>query len=266
MARNKGVRVIQSIQRAIDIINCFNEAELSLSLNEISEKLSLHINTTRGIVNTLVYNGFLRYDPIENKYSLGLIFISKAKLVSLNSVDEIRNIVRPYLTKLANKYQVSARLQLVSQHDNIFTVDTVNPEDTRYMVMTKPYKKFPLNATSSGKLYLYFSDKEYIEKFLENLKEENHVRYTEKTILNREDLEKELEFIEKNGYSIEDEEINIGISSLAVPIFNKNNKFIGTISVTATSGIIDKIHHKVVVDMKKASEDIKEKFNIDYNV
>lgn len=266
MTNNKGVRVIQSIQRAIDIINCFSESELSLSINEISEKLSLHVNTTRGIINTLVYNGFLRYDPVENKYSLGLIFIPKAKLVSLNSVDDIRNIVRPYLTKLANDYQVSARLQLISQHNNIFTVDTVNPEYTRYMVMTKPYTEFPLNATSSGKLYLYYSGKEQIEKYLQNLNADNHIKYTEKTILSREGLEKELDLIEKNGYSIEDEEINIGISSIAVPVFNKDDKFIGTISVTATSGIIRKIQDKVVIDMKKASREIKDKFNIDYNI
>ena len=51
---NDNVKVIQSIQRAIDIINCFNESKQALSINEISNELSLHINTTRGIINTLV--------------------------------------------------------------------------------------------------------------------------------------------------------------------------------------------------------------------
>ena len=44
----KEVRVIQSVQRAIDIINCFNEHELKLTLPQISAKLELNINTVRG--------------------------------------------------------------------------------------------------------------------------------------------------------------------------------------------------------------------------
>lgn len=47
----KEVRVIQSVQRAIDIINCFDEHELKLTLPQISAKLELNINTVRGLVN-----------------------------------------------------------------------------------------------------------------------------------------------------------------------------------------------------------------------
>lgn len=50
----KEVRLIQSIQRAFNIIDCFNNDNTELSLPQISEKVKLHINTTRGIVNTLV--------------------------------------------------------------------------------------------------------------------------------------------------------------------------------------------------------------------
>lgn len=266
MTTGNNIRVIQSIQRAIDIINCFTEFETSLSINEISKKLSLHVNTTRGIINTLVYNGYLIHDPIDNKYSLGFIFIPKAELVSLHSVENIKEIVHPYLVKIANRHQVSARLQLVSQYDNIFTVDTVNPESSRYILLTRLDTKFPLNATSSGKLYLYYSSEKKRQRYLESLNESNHIRYTEKTILDRRELEKELEFIDKNGYSFEDEEVSLGISSIAVPLFNKNNKFIGTISITAMNAIIEKVYDEVLNDMRCASEDIRKKFIITYNI
>ena len=48
------VRVIQSVQRAIDILNCVADAEKKISLREISEKLDLNINTARGLVQTLL--------------------------------------------------------------------------------------------------------------------------------------------------------------------------------------------------------------------
>ena len=74
----KEVRVIQSVQRAIDIINCFDEHELKLTLPQISAKLELNINTVRGLVNTLVANGYLEHVADGNCYMLGLAFLPKA--------------------------------------------------------------------------------------------------------------------------------------------------------------------------------------------
>ena len=66
----KEVRVIQSVQRAIDIINCFDEHELKLTLPQISAKLELNINTFRGMVNTMVANGLLHYVAVGYCYFL----------------------------------------------------------------------------------------------------------------------------------------------------------------------------------------------------
>ena len=97
----KEVRLIQSIQRAFDIINCFSEQSPKLTLPKISEMLSLNINTTRGIVNTLVANGYLEHDSETNIYSLGPVFIPKADLVSANDMERVKKMARPYLEELS---------------------------------------------------------------------------------------------------------------------------------------------------------------------
>ena len=48
---------IQSVQRAIDILNCFTAANPALSLGEISARLQLNKATVHGILNTLHNNG-----------------------------------------------------------------------------------------------------------------------------------------------------------------------------------------------------------------
>lgn len=252
------IRVIQSIQRAIDIINCFNEVKPELSITEISEQLSLHINTTRGIINTLVYNGFLTHDLEKNKYSLGLVFIPKADLVNANSVERIKEIVRPYLSKIANKYMVSSRFQLISNY-NIFTIETFNPENSRYILLTRLNTPFPLNATSSGKLYLYYLDSNLKEKYLNEI---NPLKYTDKTITNRIDLETALTFIENNGYSTEYEEVAVGISSIAVPLLTKSKSLKGTISITASSTVIESVLEGAVADIKESINEIARKLDI----
>lgn len=248
------MRVIQSIQRAIDIISCFDENNHKLSLQDISTKLDLNINTTRGIVNTLLYNGYLEHDSLSNEYSLGLIFIPKADLIYSNKVDRIKSIATPHLNDLANKYQVSARLQLISNY-NIFTVLTINPENARYILLTNLNVAFPLNATSSGKLYLYYLNDEDKEKYLNSISD---IKYTDKTIIYKNDLIEELNFIETHGYSKEFEEIGMGISSIASPILNDKNELIGTISVTASTPIIEKTIEDIVKDFSSINENIKD--------
>ncbi len=246
------LRLIQSVQRALDIIGCFDESNINLSINQISHQLSLHVNTTRGIVNTLVYNGYLIHNPDDGTYSLGYVFIPKAELASSNSVERIRDIARPYLRNIANKHQVSSRLQLVSNY-NVFTVETFNPENSRYVLLTKMNTPFPLNATSSGKLFLSYQDKDFKDNYCENFKME---KYTRKTIVDKQALKDEMQKISSLGYSVEDEEISIGMSSIAVPLLTNHSRIIGTLSIVASKSFLDDIKENVLSDLFKAADEI----------
>lgn len=241
----KEVRTIQSIQRAINIINCFTEENPELSLNDISDRLDLNINTTRGIVNTLLYNGFLEHYENTNTYSLGIIFLEKNKLVKNIYALQLEKKFTPLLYELANKYSVSARIQLIS-NNTILTIKTVNPEYTRYKLIASSFH-FPLNATSSGKLFLYYAQSDFRNNYLDNIPDIKHSPYT---ICDKKELLKEMDFIKKNGYSKEIQEIDIGVSSVAVPILNINNELIGTISVTGLSTIIEEVCNSLLITVK----------------
>ena len=229
----KEVRLIQSIQRAFDIINCFSEQSPKLTLPKISEMLSLNINTTRGIVNTLVANGYLEHDSETNIYSLGPVFIPKADLVSAND---------------------TARLQVVSNY-NIFTIENINPENAHYILLTRLNTTFALNATASGKLLLYYMGERQRERYFKTLDQR---MYTKNTLVTKEDLQKELDKIEKWGYSTEFEEIGLGISSIAIPIMKKTGGLYGTVSIVASSSIVMPIIQDVVVPMRKCAEFVSE--------
>ena len=60
-------KLIQSLSRAFAIIDCFTTDKKELTLNEISETLELNINTTRGLVQTLLHYDYLSYDKELNR-------------------------------------------------------------------------------------------------------------------------------------------------------------------------------------------------------
>lgn len=241
----KQPKLIQSIQRAINIIDCFSEAKNILSLVEISEKLELNINTTRGIVQTLVYNGYLYHDENTNTYSLGLMFLEKGRFVETSYKIKLEDTYLKLLEYIANKYKVSTRLQAVS-NNKIMTIKRIDPENSVYLIMSKT-TNFLLNAMASGKLLLYYMSENEKNKFLENIPSE---KLTPNTIIDKDSLIKELNFIEKNGFSKEIEEIDYVISSIAYPILDRNT-LVGTISITSSTQVINKVYKKVIEDIKK---------------
>ena len=65
--------ILQSAGRILDVLLCFTKRNPDWSISELAEKLGFHKSVTRRIVITLVSRGFLRQDPIEKRYRLGLV-------------------------------------------------------------------------------------------------------------------------------------------------------------------------------------------------
>ncbi|KXB68337.1 MULTISPECIES: IclR family transcriptional regulator [Peptoniphilus] len=237
------MKLIQSIQRAFEIIECFNEDNKELRLNEISKILNLNINTTRGIVNTLVYFSYLEHDQEKNVYKLGYIFLPKSRLLK-NGIDDILidNIER-FLKRISNKYNVNARFHKISDN-NIIKILSEEPDASRYFLYIKDSKDLPLNATSSGKLILKYSNREFLENYLNNIPKD---KICENTITTKSKMIEELEKIENVGYSTEIDEVAIGISSIAVPVV-KYGRLIATLSATAPTKTIKENSNKIAND------------------
>lgn len=237
------IHVIQSVQRAINIINCFTEHHYNLTLNEISQKVDLNINTTRGLVQTLVINDVLSYDKEKKLYSLGYYFNAKSKLVNHN-ISFIVDICSPFLHKITQELKVACGLQIV-QGETVRTVNYEEPDDSCYHIIGNEYIPLPLHATASGKLLLAYSlipaNPDYIHTI--NLK-----KYTGKTITDPSDLIIELNKIKQQGYATENDEFESSIYSVAVPLFHPDGFLFASISI---SGITSELAPKEKILVEK---------------
>lgn len=241
-------KTIQSVQRAIDIMNCFTEDEHELSLKDISKKLNLSKSTVHGIISTLVKNSFIEQNSETSDYSLGPAFIEKSFLVDEDVL--VKNIGRKYLEEISNDFSVTVNLFLFKSA-HLHLIDRVSSPTLYYSISTS-IKKIPLNASASGKLALAYSKEVNLEKLFEkNLLN----KYTSTTITDRNSLAKEIEDIRNQGYSLEQAEVEEGIHCISVPIFKINKQFIGTISIMATKEKLDLILpslSKKMVEVSKA--------------
>lgn len=249
----KNIRIIQSLQRAFKILDCFDDPHPRLSLHEIAEKVQLNINTTRGLVNTLVYFHYLKHDESDNMYCLGLAFVPKSDLVESHLIYHTKNKIRPFLKVLANKYSMSVRLNMISSA-KLFTLYTEVPENSRYLLMTRSQTPFPLHATSSGKVYLASLPQSIQKKYLMETK---LIKYTETTLVDSNSLLKEMEEIKANEYALEIGEITDGIGSIAFPVLNRKNKCYATISLSASNEEILEHKDQIIQEVKNFLKDLK---------
>jgi len=76
-----GTGKVQSIERAIRVLDCFTERNEELKLTEISEMLDLNKSTLHGIINTLKAAGLIDQNEENQKYRFGLNFIHYSEQV-----------------------------------------------------------------------------------------------------------------------------------------------------------------------------------------
>lgn len=249
----ESVKTIQSVDRAVQIIDCFTEEQPVLTLGEISALTRLNINTARGLVNTLVLHGLLNFDPNRKTYQLGFYFSSKGKLVQSRE-ERCRDIVRPYVHTLAHDFRLTSSFQLV-QNLQVYTIYSSSSHEADYQIQVLENSFLPLHATSSGKLCLAWN---VAPRDLTRVLRNRLRSYTPHTNATVEALAEQVARIRRDGYSIEDQEHQRGVSSVAVPITDREGTLIATLSITTFSDHFSVIFDEVLARLKQYADAIEQ--------
>jgi DNA-binding IclR family transcriptional regulator len=250
----KKTHLIQSIERAIRIIDCFDQMRSELSLKEISEQVGLNNSTVHGILNTLYTYSYIDKNPENSKYKLGLKFLFKANLVT-ESLD-LKEIGHPHIKALTEKYQETTNLCYYG-NEEIYCIDTVWSPQSYLVVSSRVGFGLPIHSTASGKMILASLPSAELDHFLERYQ---LFPLTENTITERDRLNEILAQINRQGYSTENEEVEQGVYSIATPIRNHRGRVFGTISL---SGPVHRVREKeaaIIIDLIQAAAEISKAF------
>lgn len=225
--------LVQSVERAIDILNALAQYPKGCSIGELSKDLNLSKSTIHRIISTLKYKHYVTQNKENLKYRLDLKILNLSASIT-NNMDLI-NVARPYIREFSNKYDEIIHLCIPDEAFlNIIYVDKISPENTnRNITMSSRIgNTAPIWCTASGKLLLsQFSD----EKIKTLLKNTSFTKYTENTITDINFLLEEIHTIRKTLYSTDNVEYDTGVICIAVPIFDRSNTIIGTISLSSVT-------------------------------
>lgn len=220
------VKTIQSVERAMRLL-------FHLSANpghqfgtlELSQALELHPSTVSRLLATLKRTGIIAQDPITKRYKLGVGILELA--LAVTSQLDLVNVARPYMSQLVSQLQESTYVVVLNGIDTV-TVGQVTAISRASSTNPVVGRRVRAHGTSGGKILLAHSPDGAVEELITAGLEQ----YTPYTITDAQKLREELQQIRQQGYSISNQELEIGLIAVGAGIYSYDNDVIGAISIS----------------------------------
>lgn len=218
---------VQSVDRALCILESLSDYEDGLGITEIGQKVNLHKSTVYRLVNTLVNKGYIKQDYSTNKYRLTL------KLFELGSKKvekmDLVGISKPYLNELMEKTGEVVHL-VVREGIQIVYVSKVEPKKS-IMMYTRIGMSKPMYCTAMGKAMMA----ELTDEEVEDIWNKSDIeKYTENTIVDLQKLKENLKKVKQDGFALDNQEVENGIVCQGAVIKDYRGKICGAISVSSS--------------------------------
>ena len=244
---NSNKRRETTLDRAIKVLEYLADSQEKKSMSDIAKDLKIPNGTAYNILKALENYKFIERDSSSKRYNLGF------KLFQLgNKVDyirELRNISMPYMRELTAETGETSQLGIIFERSLYFLeiIEAPKNKKTRGTVGLS----LPLHAPAAGKVLLAFQPEERRKKLLERIELK---AFNMNTIVDSDELENELNEIRNKGYAVDREEVFLGTTCLAAPIYNSDKEVVAALGITGDTDQINKnmdknlnaIHHEAL--------------------
>jgi len=214
----------QSLLRACQLLDIIAEESEEVGVTVLAKRAGLHKSTCFGLLYTLQHLRLVYQDPKTGKYRLGLKAFELGQSYTSNL--DLRRLAHPYLEQLVRETQETVHLVLL-EGDHAVYIDKVEGRHAM-SIASRIGQQAKLYCTGVGKALLAFWPEEKQRQWLE----QPLVAYTKNTIVDRGALMQHLREIRERGYSVDDQEIEIGLRCVSAPIFNAQGSAEAAISIS----------------------------------
>jgi DNA-binding IclR family transcriptional regulator len=234
--------IIQSVERALQILGLFDEYSTELKITEISSKMNLNKSTVHSLLKTLQKHDYIQQDSENGKYKLGLKLFERGNLAVENT--DIRKVCRKYLLDLSMNTGHTLHLVIMDGKDAVY-IDKIEGTSAN-VLYSRVGRRAPIHSTGAGKALVAFKSKEEIDRIFEGYVFEKR---TSNTIIDKQELFEELKRIREQGFSFDKEENELGISCIAVPIRNHTDQVIAAFSLSMPTPQLRNEQTKEIIPM-----------------
>jgi IclR family pca regulon transcriptional regulator len=215
---------MRTLFRGLQVLACFTPQQPELSLTEITRLVGMPKGTVHRFVTALERHGYLVRGATAKTYTLGLkiLELGYASLRGLQAPE----IALPYLERLAQETDESASMAIL---DGTEIVYVARAQRKRLMSSNLTVgSRLPIYCTSIGKVILAYRNDAEVNALLDRVEFRPFTPYT---ITDRYGFARALAKIRRQGYAINDQELELGLRSVAAPVWSRDGQVVAGISL-----------------------------------
>jgi IclR family acetate operon transcriptional repressor len=224
---------VQSVERALTLLETLADAGGELSLTQMAAVAGLPLPTIHRLVRTLVDRGYMRQLP-SRRYSLGPRLINLGDRAS----GMLAEWARPRLADLVSALGETANLSMLDGDKVAYVAQVQSPHPMR--MFTEVGNRVALHSTGVGKVLLAQLNERDLVMIVQRI---GLPALTPTSIINVEAFLAEIRAARERGYAVDDEETQIGVRCVAVPLLGGPSTFALSVSgpaVRMTSELIQR--------------------------
>jgi DNA-binding IclR family transcriptional regulator len=215
---------VPTLEKALQIVEALAISKRGKTLSQLSRSLGLPKSSAHSILVTFEREGYLERDEQTGTYRVGPRLFKIANM-AIGGVG-LREQASPHLRRLKDKTGLTVHMA-IPENDEALLIERIAPEG-QFSVSTWIGKRMGLHCTSLGKSLLAYASDEDVARLVRL----RMLRHNDNTISSVNRLCRELETVRKLGYSLDDEEEELGIRCLGAPVFDHAGDVVAAISVT----------------------------------
>lgn len=215
---------VTALERGLAVIQAFDAEHRQMTLAKVSARTGLSRGTARRSLLTLAELGFVALDGRGFSLTPRVLRLGYAFLSSLG----LGEIAQPIVKALSDRLNESCSLAVLDAEDVAFVARAEARRVFRTGVTVGA--RLPAHATSLGRVLLAGLPDDHLDAWLERLQP---VPYTPKTVTDRALLREAILRARQDGFATVDEELQLGIRSIAVPVLDGNGAVVAALNVGA---------------------------------
>ncbi|WP_327638488.1 helix-turn-helix domain-containing protein [Kribbella sp. NBC_00482] len=215
---------LQGLERGLAVIRAFSTEAPSLTLSEVARAVGITPATARRILLTLEELGYVRSDNRRFSLTPRVLALGWAYLSSL----DLGELAGPFMEELSAKTRESCSIATLDLPDIVYVARV--PTSRIMTVALGVGARLPAYPTSMGRVLLSALPDEDLTAYLETLQAEP---LTDRTLTDPDDLRASIAQARVDGYALVDQELELGLRSIAAPIHNSRGRVIAALNVSA---------------------------------
>jgi len=211
LARRKAVEsTVQSVTRAIQIIDVLVSHPEGVGVKELSDRLGLKVSTVHNLLSTLIYHGYAGQNP-DGRYAVGTEMFQLAS--RMRGPDHLLSVTERHVNELGARTRETVFFGIL-RHGKAALLH-VRPGEKRLVAGPRAEGSPALHVTAMGKALLSALDDDEREAYIRSA---DYHPVTAASITSPDLLRTEIERTRLRGYATNHGEETEGVNGIAVPV------------------------------------------------